>query len=94
MDQIWPLFVYFRFSHHKYSTNTINDKSIDGVPGTRTRDGRMVGADESTEHCCGKFEFYITSPGYSVSEVVPLLNVSSKIIFWGAEKVRRLNILS
>ena len=43
------LFISF-FSHDKYSTNlTINDKSIDGVLGTRTRGGRMVGADESTE---------------------------------------------
>ena len=37
------------FSHDKYSTNTINDKSIDGVVGTRTWGGRMVGTDESTE---------------------------------------------
>ena len=45
--------VYFRsFSQHKdkYSTNfTINDKSIDGVLGSRTRGGMMEGADESTE---------------------------------------------
>ena len=37
------------FSPDKCSTNTINDKSVDGVLGTRTRGGRMVGADESTE---------------------------------------------
>ena len=37
------------FSHDKYSTNTINEKSIDGVLGTWTQGGRMVGADESTE---------------------------------------------
>ena len=37
------------FSHDKYSTNTINDKSIDGVLGTQTQGGRMVGANESTE---------------------------------------------
>ena len=37
------------FSHDKYSTNTINDKSVDGVLGTQTQDGRMVGADKSTE---------------------------------------------
>ena len=37
------------FSHDKYSTNTINDKSVDGVLGTRTQCSRMVGADESTE---------------------------------------------
>ena len=40
----------FIFSHDKYSTNlTINDKSVDGVVGTRTWGGRMVGADEITE---------------------------------------------
>ena len=37
------------FSNDKYSTNTINEKSVDGVLGTRTRGGGMVGADESTE---------------------------------------------
>jgi len=37
------------FLHDKYSTNTLNDKSIDGAPGIQTRDGRMVGADKSTE---------------------------------------------
>ena len=42
-------FLFSFFSHDKYSTNTINDKSIDGVLGTRTRDSMMVGADESTE---------------------------------------------
>ena len=30
-------------------TNTINEKSIDGVLGTRTQGGMMVGADKSTE---------------------------------------------
>ena len=53
MGQTRPLFVYFRsFSQHKdkYSTNfTINDKSIDGVLGSRTWGGMMEGADESTE---------------------------------------------
>ena len=50
MGQTRPLFVYFLFfSHDKYSTNTINDKSIDGVIGTRTQGGRMVGIDESIE---------------------------------------------
>ena len=44
MGQTWPLFVYFSFfSHDKF------DISIDGVLGTRTRGGRMVGANESTE---------------------------------------------
>ena len=38
------------FSQDTFSTNfTINDESIDGVLGIRTQDGRMVGADESTE---------------------------------------------
>ena len=37
------------FSHDKYSTNSINDKNLDGVLGTRTRGGRMVGAYKSTE---------------------------------------------
>ena len=38
------------FSRDKYITNlTVNDKSIDGVLGTRTRGGMMEGADESTE---------------------------------------------
>ena len=33
-----PHFVLFSFfSYDKYSTNTINDKSVDGVLGTRTR---------------------------------------------------------
>ena len=50
MGQIRPLFCLFSFfSHDKYSTITINDKSFDGVLGTRTRGSRMVGADESTE---------------------------------------------
>ena len=50
MGRTRPLFVLFSFfSHDKYSTNTIYEKSIDGVLGTRTWGGRMVGADESTE---------------------------------------------
>ena len=52
IGQTRPLLVYFvLFSHHldKYSTNlTIDDKSIDGLLGTQTRGGRMVGTDEST----------------------------------------------
>ena len=43
------LFLFSFFSHDKYSTNTINEKSIDGMLGTQTRSGRMVGADETTE---------------------------------------------
>ena len=53
-----PLFVYFcSFHMNKCSTNTINEKSIDGVLGTRTRGSRMVGADKSTElwqHRCNE----------------------------------------
>ena len=50
MGQTQSLFVYsLFFSHDKYSTNTINDKSIDGALGTLTRGSRMVGTDESTE---------------------------------------------
>ena len=37
------------FSHDKYSTNTINEESVDGVLGTRTRVGRIEGANEFTE---------------------------------------------
>ena len=49
MGQTLFLFISF-FSRDKYGTNlTINDKSVDGVLGTRTWGGRMVGTDESTE---------------------------------------------
>ena len=47
MGKTQPLFC--SFSHDKYSTNfPKNDISVDGVLGTRTQDGRVVGADEST----------------------------------------------
>ena len=53
IGQTWPLFGLFSFFSQckdKYSTNfTINDKSIDGVLGSRTRGGMMEGADESIE---------------------------------------------
>ena len=49
MSQSQPLFVFSFFSHDKYSTNTINDKSVDGVLGTRTWSSRILGADESIE---------------------------------------------
>ena len=43
------LFISF-FSHDKYSTKlTINYKSIDGMLGTQTQGGRMVGTDKSAE---------------------------------------------
>ena len=46
MGQTQPfLFIFVIFS-----TNlTINYKSVDGVLGTQTQGGRMVGEDESTE---------------------------------------------
>ena len=45
------IFVYFRsFNRKKCSTVlTLNNKSVDGVLGTQTRGGNMVGADESIE---------------------------------------------
>ena len=46
-----PIFVYFR-PFLNTMTNTVQSltiKSIDGVLGTPTRGGRMVGSDESTE---------------------------------------------
>ena len=55
MDQSRPLFVYFRYFHIPIHMTSIQfeqyklKKSIDGVLGTRTRGGRMEGADESTE---------------------------------------------
>ena len=43
--------LYLFFSHDKYSKNlTIHFNSVDGVLGTQTRGGRMVGTDESTEN--------------------------------------------
>ena len=43
-------FCLFLFlSHDKYSTNTVNYKSKDGVLGSQTRGSRIVGVDESTE---------------------------------------------
>ena len=54
MGHCLPLFVYFRSFHiliqwQIYNFNNINWKSVDGVLGTQTWDGRMEGADESTE---------------------------------------------
>ena len=51
MCQTRPLFIYFRSFHMTNigSTNTIYDKSVDGVLGTQTRCSRIVGTDESTE---------------------------------------------
>ena len=45
-----PLFRLLSFfSHDKYSTNTLNDKSVDGVLGIRTHGRIMVGADDTSE---------------------------------------------
>ena len=44
------LFSSFLQHNDKYSTN-LTIKSVDGVLGTRTRGGRIVSADESTELC-------------------------------------------
>ena len=50
MGQTRPLFCLFSFFSHIAWTNlTINVKSVDGMLGSRTRGGRMEGADESTE---------------------------------------------
>ena len=51
MGQTRPLFLYFRHFLNPM-TNTVQNltlKSVDGVLGTRTWGGNMVGADESTE---------------------------------------------
>ena len=47
MGQNRALFCLLTFFSH--DNLTINDKSIDGVLGTRTWGGKMEGADESTE---------------------------------------------
>ena len=51
MGQNRPFCLFSFFSQDKYSTNfTVNDKSIDGMHGTRTQgSSRMVGADLSTK---------------------------------------------
>ena len=54
MGQTGLFLFILSFSHDKYIINTINDKSVDGVIGTRTWGSRMVGTDESSElwqHC-------------------------------------------
>ena len=55
MGQSRPLFVYFRSFHIPIQMTNIQfeqyklKKAEDGVLGTRTRGGRIEGADESTE---------------------------------------------
>ena len=62
MGQTRPLFVYFRFS---YMTNVTqidnNDKSEDGVLGTRTQGDMLVGSDQPTE-------LYYTYTLYSLNQ--------------------------
>ena len=49
-------------SRNKYSTNlTINDKSIDGVLGTQTWGGRMVGAYEMVDFAAAPHDMLIQS---------------------------------
>ena len=53
MGKTRPLYEFFRPSinimKNIVQNLTINGRGIDGVQGIRTRDRRMVGADESTE---------------------------------------------
>ena len=65
MGQTRPILIISFFSHDKYSTNlTINDKSVDGVLGTQTRGGRMVGTDDSTELWRQKYFYLLSLNGY------------------------------
>ena len=43
------LFIFVLFTWQKNNTNTLNDKSNDGVLGTRTWGSRMLGTDKSGE---------------------------------------------
>ena len=77
MGQTRPLFlfIFVLFSHHmeKYSTNlTINEKSVDGMLGSRTRGGSLEGADESTEL---RRHPNIISLRTSIMQLAPYLNV-------------------
>ena len=50
MGQIRPLFVYFHsFRMTNIAQIDYNDKSVDGVLGTRTRGSGMIGPDKPTE---------------------------------------------
>ena len=51
MGQTRPLFCLFSsFSQHNDNiVQNLTIKSVDGMLGTQTRGGRLVGADESTE---------------------------------------------
>ena len=64
MGQNRPLIVYFCPFHNGKTDLTINDKSVVGVLGTRTRSGRMEGTDESTElRRHPTIEFFVTQKG-------------------------------
>ena len=43
------LFIFRSFHTTNIAQKTIDDKSVDGVLGTQTQGGRMVGTDKSTE---------------------------------------------
>ena len=67
------LFIFVLLSHckDKYSTMTINDKSVDGVLESRTRGSRMESADESTE--LWKYPImYMFDQSYICSTIVKL----------------------
>ena len=82
------LFILVLFSHckDKYSTNlNINDKSVNGVLGSRTRDGRMERADESTELSAAPpliCDLYLVASIFYV--ILPLHNGRSPLVclFW------------
>ena len=86
LHNLFPMFSFFSkngpnpasfslfslFSHYKYSTNTVNEKSIDDVLGSWTQGGRMVGTDKSIElwqHPIFFFLFhFLLDPGSFKSE--------------------------
>ena len=63
------------FSRGKYSTNIINDKSLDGVLGTRTRGGRMV-----SYGCTPPITFFYPFPLLRAWESVCVLLYSKSLI--------------
>ena len=64
------------FSRNKYITNfTINEKSVDGVLGTQTRGGKMVGADESTGLWRHPWSRYSNCPSW-----IPLWYINTSIV--------------
>ena len=63
MGKTRPLYEFFRPSinimKNIVQNLTINGRGIDGVQGIRTRDRRMVGADESTELWRPRTDFFL-----------------------------------